>query len=98
MSYCKSCGCCCGPVPISGKDRTKIKRFIKFKNIIANPEPGIKCKFLDKNNKCMIYLVRPEVCVKFGAYENLKCENYKGAIKPFIRPKKVNGLTMLNDI
>lgn len=67
---CKECGsCCAGVLPLSNEEIEKIKKYIKENNIKANNSNNIFsknfqdiCPFLNKDNKCNIYEVRPEIC------------------------------------
>ena len=78
---CKGCrGLCCGPVPVTEKELTKIKRKIKSmpKKLRSNLENQTRlfgtCIFYDlDNDKCGIHDVRPEICRMFGYYEQLAC-------------------------
>lgn len=70
---CSRCGKCCQAIlTISDKEIQKIKSYIgkrKIKPInhhsLMSTEFVDVCPFLDENNNCLIYPVRPEVCRKF---------------------------------
>lgn len=74
---CKGCGECCSPLlPVSDKEIDRIKKYIKKHRIrpqkvgmvFANPVYDVTCPFLRKDvskDRCSIYPVRPEICVKF---------------------------------
>lgn len=96
MEFCKKCGECCGPVLITKEEKEKIERYLKFKNIKMpdSDKMDLICKFKGKDNQCIIYDVRPEVCRLFGTYENLLCPNYK--LKP--KPAKIPKLSKLKKI
>lgn len=69
---CSNCGKCCGLfIPVTRKEISKIKEYVKENNI--QPEKRydgenleLRCPFLDmKNHKCKVYPVRPYVCRDF---------------------------------
>ena len=74
---CSNCGeCCSSLLPVSDDEIKQIRQYIKSHNIKPKPRargPVIKrmidltCPFLDvsKEQKCMIYEVRPLICKKF---------------------------------
>ena len=69
---CSNCGQCCTDfLPLSSKEIKNIKHYIKVHNIKEqrhNVAAGIDitCPFRDeKNKKCLIYEVRPEICKRF---------------------------------
>jgi Fe-S-cluster containining protein len=89
---CKQCGECCGIVPITTKEKDIIieyciKNNIQPRNTLLE-QFSITCKFLDNNNKCMIYDVRPQVCKNF--YCNTKFSD--------LEPPDLNCTQFLNDI
>jgi Fe-S-cluster containining protein len=70
---CKKCGVCCAIQPPDvSKEEQKIIESKGFKNFLAHPdETGImwirrnkdgSCLFLTRENKCVIYDVRPAIC------------------------------------
>lgn len=72
---CSNCGECCSDLlPINDDEIRKIKQYIKKHNIkecnhipavVRNPL-DLTCPFRDnKNKKCLIYEVRPEICRSF---------------------------------
>jgi hypothetical protein len=78
---CRNCGDCCGPLMITKKELSEIKKYID-KNISKKEKNRLKkqkrdpltCQFRDeKNRNCAIYPVRPEVCRLFGVYDRLPC-------------------------
>ena len=95
-NFCKGCGGCCGPVPVTAKEKDDILEYIRKNNINPVKKGELECNFL-VNSKCSIYAVRPLVCKLFGGYENLRCPNYKGKFKKAIRPKEIP-VAMLNDL
>ena len=77
MADCKKCnGKCCNYITIQIKppeediDFEELKWFLCHENIIVYidndgewcVEVATKCKNIDKNNRCMIYPIRPKVC------------------------------------
>lgn len=78
---CSNCGACCNDIiPLTNADVNRIKRYLRKNNIkpitnrmnfLAKKTLDTTCPFRDnKNNKCIIYEVRPLVCRCF------KCNNY----------------------
>ncbi len=57
----------------------KISGVIKDDNEIRNNALTFECKFLSKNNKCLIYLIRPMYC---RDYPNVMPEFIYGGLKP----------------
>ena len=96
-NFCKFCGGCCGPVPVTAKERDIILLYMKNNNINPVKKSELYCKFLDDNKKCSIYPARPSVCKLFGKYINLRCPNYNGKLKDAVRPKEIP-VAMLNDL
>lgn len=75
----EDCGkCCTNVLPLSLYEINKIKKYIKRNNIqphnpnidINNPKYIDECPFLKEDNKCAIYVIRPEVCKWFGCNGN----------------------------
>lgn len=72
-NYCGRCGeCCQNTLLLSDAEIQTINRYIKKNNIIPINHNNIFskgyqdiCPFLDKNNSCLIYEVRPEICRRF---------------------------------
>lgn len=89
MFKCKeNCGECCGIVPIKkevweknlAKAQKHIKEVIEIRGDVYAITDDIKCVFLSKRNKCVIYEDRPQICRNYGiGYDNaLSC--------PYIKP------------
>jgi Fe-S-cluster containining protein len=57
------CGECCGLVPATEEEFSRIKTFIKIKKIVPK-DNGITCPFFE--NTCKVYPVRPLICRVFG--------------------------------
>ena len=81
---CSQCGTCCTNIlMVSDKEVKKIKKFIKKNNIklinrnnVLTQQYDNTCPFLTKNNKCMIYEVRPEQCRHFICSEYMNNKSY----------------------
>lgn len=83
---CSSCGQCCGMfLPMSEKDISRIKMYVKKHNIkpcnhflpTALPLLDATCPFRDNNKKiCTIYKVRPVICRDF------RCDKAKNGYMP----------------
>ena len=79
---CSSCGKCCSNIlPLSQKDISRIKKYIKAHNIkscnhflpTANPMIDMTCPFRDNDKKiCTIYAVRPAICMDFKCDKAMK--------------------------
>jgi hypothetical protein len=90
---CKQCGKCCGIVPITEEEKDTIIKYCKKNNVQPRNTilelSSITCKFLDNDNKCMIYDVRPRICrnfycnVEFDKLEwpSLNCSTFLNNIK-----------------
>ncbi|KQL48913.1 Fe-S oxidoreductase [Brevibacillus choshinensis] len=78
---CEGCkGLCCGPVPITEKELTKIQKKIKSmprkirEELENQPRFFGTCIFYDLHkDRCGIHTVRPEICRSFGYHEDLVC-------------------------
>lgn len=69
---CSSCGACCSYIlPMSKLEVKEIKRYMKKHKIkeqrhVLTTKVDLTCPFRDeKNKKCLVYEVRPEICRKF---------------------------------
>ena len=78
---CSNCGgCCSNYLPVSESDLKKIRKYIKKYNIHDMREDlpaqvtiDMRCPFRDeKNLKCVIYPVRPQICRSFICNMNEK--------------------------
>ena len=82
---CSNCGSCCtNMLPISGKEKKTIKRYIQKHGIKEQlhryptkaPMLDCTCPFRsDAEKKCLIYEIRPEICRVF------RCDNPMEKIK-----------------
>lgn len=78
---CSNCGnCCTNLLPMSDKEVSRIKKYIKANNIkeykhlipLLNTSVDMTCPFRNDDKKiCTIYEVRPEICRQFV------CDNEK---------------------
>ena len=80
---CKQCGWCCklNKAQVSDLEIARIRKYLgigitEFLDKYIERQPGgtyfhVPCSFLDENNRCKIYPVRPDVCKTFpiGFYE-----------------------------
>lgn len=83
---CSSCGQCCGNLlPLSVSDISRIKKYIKDRNIkpcnhflpTVVPLPDMTCPFRDNDKKiCTIYQVKPTICSDF------RCDKAKKGFVP----------------
>lgn len=72
---CSGCGeCCSNFLPISSFEIDRIKRYVKKNNVpeqfviapVVGPTLDLTCPFRsEKERKCLIYEVRPEICRVF---------------------------------
>lgn len=77
---CSNCGeCCSNLLPISSFEIDRIKRYMKKHNIpeqrkmapVSGPTLDLTCPFRsEKERKCLIYEVRPEICRVFKCDQN----------------------------
>lgn len=73
---CTNCGECCGPVPISEKEYERIFDYCIENNIKPLLKLDYSCEFRDeKQKKCLIYPVRPDICKLFGVSKGMNCPN-----------------------
>lgn len=78
---CQGCkGLCCGPVPITKLEFTRIQKKIKsmprkMRDALEHqPRFFGTCIFYDLDrDQCGIHTVRPDICRNFGYYKELVC-------------------------
>ena len=108
---CSGCGNCCANVlMLTSQEINIIKKYIKKHNIQAVNRNTIFnfvniCPFLNQENKCNIYDVRPEICKKFSCdinnsdnltdYTNVKAVDMISTFYPNEFSEKVD-LTEIN--
>lgn len=66
------CGACCGPAPLSERERKIIKHHIAAHGI-RPVDQGVTCPFY-QGQRCAIYPARPRICQAYGHSELLPCE------------------------
>jgi Fe-S-cluster containining protein len=96
-NQCSCCGTCCDNILLLTSDEIyQIKHYIKQHNIKCVNRNTIfnyagKCPFLNEQNKCNIYEVRPKVCQTFICnddpredldYQNIKAINMIATFYP----------------
>lgn len=70
--------CCSNILTVSDKEINRIKKYIKDNNIAIHNHNTIfsgyvdKCPFVNKDGKCDIYSVRPEICSYFDCSKKLE--------------------------
>ena len=77
---CLNCGWCCGPVPVSMQEFTRIRSKImslyvaERKRIKAQERNMPECPLRDKENKCcLVYEIRPWICREYGHVKGMIC-------------------------
>lgn len=105
---CRNCGECCGMVPVNLQEKDRISKYLKDnpeirKNINKNiDEFDINCKFRnDKDKRCMIYPVRPTICMLMGVSKELHCKygnSYEIDGKRLLHLDDIEDMTFLNSI
>lgn len=85
LNECKKCGNCCTELEIDLRDEDAededFIRWVELHGITFNKEEEsvvipLKCKMLDKNNKCRIYENRPKVCRDWKS--GVDCDSLQG--------------------
>lgn len=88
MPQCDGCGRCCGPVGITHDEYRVIKDYCSA-NGIGWAERGLSvCGFLDENNRCRIYEVRPLLCRMYGITMELPCPQHPEAVRTSFPPEE----------
>ena len=99
---CRNCGCCCGIIPVNSKELTTIKEYIaEHKPALIKQKNPINCPFLDVDNMCAIYPVRPMICRLMGVARgcNCKCGNSANIDgKKFLKDHDKQDIYILNTI
>jgi Fe-S-cluster containining protein len=95
MSECDNCGLCCGPVGITYEEYGVIKNYCEANGIEWEDCDLLSCGFLDKDNHCRIYEVRPYLCRAYGITVELPCPRYPNAARISLPPEEAlrQGLT-----
>lgn len=77
--HCSCCGECCSDIiPLTVDEINRLKRFVKKNHYKANTKIRVPmtatydmtCPFLNADNKCDVYAIRPEVCKLFRCWCN----------------------------
>lgn len=72
---CRGCGECCARfLPITVQEEFVIGAYMKMHGIEPRPPRAVfdmTCPFLDENNECAVYEVRPQIC------RNFRCDLHK---------------------
>lgn len=74
MTCVPGCGDCCGPVPITAKERDTIRDYISKLGITPRYTDYLTCPFFQEGS-CQVYPVRPLVCSIFGHTRKMSCPN-----------------------
>jgi len=86
MPECDGCGKCCGPVGVTHEEQAAIGDYCKAKQVKWEPRDPLTCGFLDKKNRCRIYIARPFLCRVYGAVKELPCPYYPEAARASFPP------------
>ena len=88
----ENCGECCGIVPIKkeiweknlAKAQKRIKEVVEIRGDVYVITDDVKCVFLSKRKKCVIYEDRPQICRNYGVGINdaLSCPYMKPNGRP----------------
>lgn len=83
---CSQCGACCSAMlPMTNKELSDLKKYVRIHHIkpithfapTVDPLFDLSCPFRsDKEKKCLVYEVRPEICKEF------QCNKPKEHIRP----------------
>ena len=103
---CKNCGECCGVIPVMPDELQRIQDYIKDRPSIRvkaqESAHSSTCPFRDdKARRCLIYPVRPVVCVLMGVCEGMQCKYGNSANidgYPFIQNYDLNKMIILNEL
>jgi len=88
---CTNCGKCCGPVPLSRYDLSRLRTVVKnmaepYKAYLKSQiRPVWTCMFRDiKRRSCAVYEARPTICRLYGHYPGLVCpHNQHSELRPW---------------
>lgn len=93
---CRNCHQCCGPIIWFEPEELLIKKYLDTQNITRIvwtlnefKQNKMKCPYL-KNDKCIIYPVRPIVCRLQGNISELKCRNKLNGKQKLLTKKQFN--------
>ena len=77
---CSCCGECCSDIiPLLKEEIITLRHFVKKNNYIANTKAlkvhgdvyDCTCPFLNAENKCDVYDIRPQICRLFKCWEKI---------------------------
>ncbi|MGN1105715.1 MAG: YkgJ family cysteine cluster protein [Huintestinicola sp.] len=100
---CKNCGKCCGTIPATPEEISKIVDYINENDITPSGSYKSTCPFRDnRQKKCLIYPVRPLICRLFGVTKgNMNCPHGNSADidgRKFLAGIDPNTIKFLNHI
>lgn len=81
MTCVPDCGDCCGPVPITKKERNRIQAYITKHNVVPKYTGYLTCPFFQEGS-CKVYPVRPLVCAIFGHTRKMACPKGRSRFVP----------------
>lgn len=86
------CGKCCGPVFPSLAEIRNVKDWcavhhVEYQDFMKIGEDGM-CPYLDSNERCIIYPVRPFLCRILGASTELTCPLEKCQVKRMLNRRQ----------
>lgn len=76
---CSMCGECCSDIiPLTADEVLRLRRFVRENQYVANTKVKLgmsvlydmTCPFLNSENKCDVYDIRPDVCKLFRCWNN----------------------------
>ena len=73
MPECDGCGRCCGPVGVGWEEKEAIDEYCAAHDIVWVDRGVLECGYLDEENRCRIYEVRPLICRMYGVTVDLPC-------------------------
>jgi Fe-S-cluster containining protein len=67
------CSDCCGPVPWSREEHERIAAWLAERGRPLLKATSLACPYVDEQNRCSIYPVRPLICRAYGTFKRLRC-------------------------
>ena len=104
---CVNCGECCGVIPVTYEELQHIIAYIKDHPGLStraqkNAHRMDACPFRDNTAKsCMIYPVRPVICILMGVCAGMTCKHGNSAYidgRPFLRDHNIDEMVILNEL
>jgi Fe-S-cluster containining protein len=69
----EGCGACCGPVPVTLDEITRIKRYMIRNDVVPTKrDDPLTCPLFDGKG-CTVHPVRPFICKAFGHVRGMRC-------------------------